>query len=77
MSIFIRDDRLSVGGDDIYRRYQETHYQRAYSLERIQELIRRSGMELLAAYDAFTKEKPSGTSERVYIIAKEHGKRRI
>lgn len=77
LSIFIRDDRLSVGGDDIYRRYQETHYQRAYSLEMIQELIRRSGMEFLAAYDAFTKEKPSGTSERVYIIAKEHGKRRI
>ena len=34
----------------------------------------RAGMEFVAAYDAFTREAPGETSERIYIIVREHGK---
>lgn len=54
-----------------YDKFQETHYQRAYSLETIQDCIRQGGMDFVAAYDAFTWDPPGETSERIYVIAKE------
>ena len=35
-----------------------------------------AGMEFVAAYDAFTKNPPREDSERIYVIAREHGKER-
>ncbi|MGN0204685.1 MAG: class I SAM-dependent DNA methyltransferase [Coprococcus sp.] len=69
LSIFVREK------DDLFRRYQETHYQRAYPLEMVKKLLEKSGMEVLAIYDAFTYNNPEPDSERVYFIAREHGKR--
>ena len=69
LSLFIREE------DNLYRKYEETHYQKAYTLEDMVRLIRQSGMEFVAAYDAFTREMPTEDSERIYIIARENGKR--
>ena len=55
------------------RKYEETHYQRAYTLEEMKELIRKSGLEFVTAYDAFSKNAPMDTSERSYVIAREQG----
>lgn len=55
----------------LYEKHVETHYQRAYDLEEIKELIKLSGMELVAVYDAFTKEPVREDSERIYIVARE------
>ncbi len=33
-----------------------------------------AGLELVAMYDAFTKEPPREDSERVYVVARERGK---
>lgn len=60
--------------DGLYEKCEEVHYQRGYSLEEMKKLIARGGMEFVAAYDAFTKEPPKKDSERIYIIAREHGK---
>jgi len=68
LSIFVKEE------GDLYRKYQETHYQRAYSLEEITEALTEAGMELAAVYDAFTKDAPKADSERIYVIAREHGK---
>jgi hypothetical protein len=68
LSIFVRES------EDLYRKYHETHYQRAYSLEEVKEAIREAGMEFVTAYDAFTKEPPKSDSERIYVIARECGK---
>lgn len=70
LNLFIQEN------DDLYRKYQEIHYQKAYQLETIKELIEKSGMEFVTAYDAFTKEQPSDTSERIYVVAREKGKNR-
>lgn len=68
LTLFIRER------EDLYRKYQETHYQRAYELETIKQLLKEAGMEFVAAYDAFTREPVKQDSERIYIIARECGK---
>ena len=60
--------------DDLYRKYEETHFQKAFEPERVKELIREAGMEFVAEYDAFTREAPKSDSERLYFIAREQGK---
>ena len=59
----------------LYRKLQETHYQRAYSVEEIKNAIHLAGMEFVGVYDAFTKEAPKEDSERLHFIAREKGKR--
>ncbi len=58
----------------LYRRYEETHIQRAYSLEEVREALLESGMEFVAVYNAFTRDCPEADSQRIYVIAREHGK---
>ncbi len=69
LSLFIKEK-----DSDLYRKYQETHFQKAYDLETIKGLIEQSGLEYIVAYDAFTKNKPHKKSERIYVVARERGK---
>lgn len=69
LTLFIREE------DGRFQKYEETHYQRAYDLEEVAQAVREAGMELVAMYDAFTKDAPKPDSERVYVIAREHGKK--
>ena len=39
-------------------------------LKTIDRLLADAGMELLAAYDAFTKEPVKEDSERIYVVAR-------
>lgn len=71
LSLFIRE-----GKENIYKKYQEIHYQRAYTLEEMREYIEKAGMKFITAYDAFTKNSPTLQSERIYVIARECGKRK-
>ena len=50
------------------------HYQKAYSLDEIKELIEWSGLTFVAAYDAYTKKEVHDKSERICVIARECGK---
>lgn len=69
LSLFIKEE-----DSDLYRKYQETHFQKAYDLETMKNLIEQSGLEYITAYDAFTKNPPTAESERIYVIARERGK---
>lgn len=70
LSLFLCEDEE----ERLYRKYQETHYQRAYTLDEMKSCLTEAGMEFVAAYDAFTKEAPHPQSERIYVIARECGK---
>ena len=59
---------------DLYRRFQEQHFQRAYTLEEIKRLLRRSGLVFETAYDAYTRKPVTDTTERITVIAREDGK---
>lgn len=77
LSIFVRGEnqqREVPDEGEVFIRFFETHYQRAYDLKIIRSLIEKAGMQFVAAYDAFTYESPKPDSERIYVIAKEHGK---
>ena len=59
----------------LYRKYQELHYQRAYTLEQMKELLTAGGLIFEAAYDAYTLEEPTSKSERITVAARECGKK--
>lgn len=68
LTLFIQEQ------NDYYRKYQEEHYQKAYTLPEIKAILKNSGLSFVTAYDAFTKKPPHEKSERIYVIARESGK---
>lgn len=72
LTLFIREDAK----EERYRRYQEVHYQKGYTLEEIKELIGKSGLEFLGAYDSYTGKIAGADSERILVAAREQGKDR-
>lgn len=61
---------------DLYRKYEEFHEQRAWSPEEIRRLLGEAGMEVVGMLEAFTDHAPTERAERLYVIAREHGKLR-
>lgn len=59
----------------LYRKYQELHYQRAYTLDQMKKLLAAGGLHFEAAYDAYTLEEATSKSERITVIARECGKK--
>lgn len=70
LTIFVQEGEEA----DTYRRFQETHYQRGYCLEQMKDYLRRSGLIFVEAIDADTHGEVSDISERIYVVAREHGK---
>lgn len=68
LTLFVKEE------DGRYHKFEETHYQRGYEPQQMKQLIEESGLEFVAAYDAFTKNPPNEKSERIYMIARESGK---
>ena len=69
LTLFIKEE------DDLYRKHEEFHYQKAYEPERVKELLEEAGLKVEEIYDAFTREPVRANSERIYIIAREKGKK--
>lgn len=69
LTLFIQTDE-----PELYRKYQETHYQRGYTLEEIRRLLAEAGLVFEEAFDMDTGEQPSDTSERLCVTARERGK---
>lgn len=68
LNLFLQEE------DGRYRKFTETHYQKAYTIDEVKQAITDGGMECIAIYDAFTREAPREDSQRVYVIAREKGK---
>lgn len=66
LTIFVHEE------DDRYRRFNETHFQRGYTLDEMRSIVDKSGMEFLDAIDADTHKRPDDDSERIYIIARKN-----
>ncbi len=69
LTLFIREEE-----SELYRKYQETHFQRAYTLEEMRQYIEESGLLYVTAYDAYTRQPPGSRSERICVVAREQGK---
>lgn len=69
LTIFVREE------DDRFRRFTETHFQRGYTVEQMQALVEQAGMTMVEMMDADTHLPPTPESERIYMVARECGKR--
>lgn len=71
LSLFIRED------GNLFRKYTETHYQRAYSLEEMREVLEDSGLIFLEASEDYTDKNVGEKSRRIVVLAKESGKNKM
>jgi len=65
LTIFVREK------GELFRRFQETHYQRGYTLEQMRRLVEEAGLLFVEALDADTHGEVTARSERIYVIARE------
>lgn len=65
LTIFVEEE------DGLFRRFQETHYQRGYTVETMRSLVEAAGMQIVEILDADTHGEVREQSERVYVIARE------
>jgi SAM-dependent methyltransferase len=55
---------------DVYKKFDETHYERCYEISEIVDLLAKSGIELLKTYDSLSFRQPSPKSERIFFVCK-------
>lgn len=54
-----------------YDRFDELHYERAYSIKELEKIISDTkGIEILGIYDQFSFRKPKEESERVFFVCR-------
>ena len=64
LTIFVQEE------EDIFRRFNETHFQRGYDLTEIQELLEKAGFEVIETKDSDRFEDVNEQSERIYVVAR-------
>lgn len=68
ITVFVQED------GELFRRFTETHVQRGYTVEQMERFLKNAGLQVLDMLDSDTGGQVTGQSERVCIIAAEHGK---
>lgn len=56
--------------EELFQRFQETHYQRGYRLEQMLDMVEQAGLRFVEAIDADTHEPVTEESQRIYIVAR-------
>ena len=64
LTLYIRDE------DDRYTRFEETHIQKAYALERVLELLQQAGMKAEQIFDSDTGKEVADTTGKFCIAAR-------
>ena len=65
LTIFVKEE------DERFSRFQETHYQRGYTLDEMKGMLEKAGLEFIEAVDSDTKKAPTEESERIFVVARE------
>lgn len=69
LSLFIKER------ENLFRKYTEMHYQKAYSLEEMKTFLTESGLLFLEAMDNYEKKEADEKSKRIVVFAREQGKK--
>ena len=69
LTVFVHEDGA------LFRRFTETHLQRGYLVDQVLTLIEKAGLEVVLVRDSDTDKEVSETTERAYVVAKEHRKK--
>jgi len=59
---------------EFYKRYDEIHKERAYSIDELKILVEDSNMEIVSIYDGLSFSEPNEKSERIFFVCKKHAK---
>lgn len=73
LTLFVRTDNQ---GEGLFRRFTETHFQKAFSQEKILELLRQAGLQPVSVSSGYSDLPAGPESERLLFIAQEHTKRK-
>lgn len=76
LSIFIRDEIEEENEEEQveaipYLRFDETHYQRGYTVEEMKQYLLQAGLEIVKFMDADTEETVTEKTQRVFVVARE------
>lgn len=69
LTLFVQESEDENG--PVFRRFQENHFQRGYTLEQMTGLVEKAGMKVELTLDADSHGAPTAESERIYILARE------
>lgn len=70
LTIFVKEDELSEGAADRFRRVEEDHTQRAYPLEWLKRQLLDAGFGEVELYADFAWEPVTDTTERAFFVAR-------
>ena len=69
LTIFVREE------NGLFRKYQETHYEKAYTRETVLRLLEAAGLRAEAVYDDYSEAEAGPDSERLVFVAREYQKK--
>ena len=89
LTLYIRDDQVDAPADENkgaaraahemeprFKRFAETHFQRAFTQEELKAAAREAGLLWLDCMDAETMVMPDANTERLLIVLGENGKKK-
>lgn len=65
LTLFIAED---TDDGTLYRKFEETHYQKSYQPKKIKELLEKAGFNVEAMYDGYSRNKLNEESERMTFV---------
>ncbi|MCR4789035.1 MAG: class I SAM-dependent methyltransferase [Lachnospiraceae bacterium] len=62
--------KVSDEDGGLFKRFEETHIQRGFTLAEIKDFLLKCGFRFVTAVDEETRKEPTDTSERIYIVCR-------
>lgn len=59
---------------ELFRRFEETHYQKGYTAKEMQTFLKEAGLEFVSMSDSDTGGEVTDQTQRICMIARENGK---
>lgn len=69
LTLYIKEE-----GTEQYRRFEEEHFQRAFTLAEMKQAIKEAGMTFVETLDVETMEPVTEQTQRMYVVCREKGK---
>ncbi len=58
---------------ELYRRFDEVHFERNYTVEELTEMLSKAGMKVLGVFSEFGFTRPGRRCERVFFVCEKQG----
>ena len=75
LTLFIKDKDSGDKDDNVFRKFQEIHRQRGYTLEEMKSFAENAGLVWITGIDSDTGEEVTPESERILCVVREKDKK--